>query len=360
MALAMSHRGNDVTLVSTVPASRSAKPVGALADLIDSSVRLLGFPRSVRVPYDTSFPLLAWLRASAFQYDLIEIHGVFDFPALAAASTAKRLGVPFLIHPHGSLDPFDLRKHPVLKSVLGRAWLRTLLAGSKSVVVTTPREGKRLYTFGAAVRVEPLPLPYLCESTGDGTAFRHRVQARDRRVVLFLGRVDYKKGLSYLIDAATRLPTNDVLFVIAGDVSSSYARSLVQLVEAQRLKNISFIGHVGRDAKADALAGSDLLYLVSDNENFGLVLVEAAHAGLPMLVSSEVYLSESLEQLGAARIAERSGSSIAQALTEIFTQDGVIQQMQSAARSASASVFDWERASIAHDIFRRHLLEGSH
>jgi glycosyltransferase involved in cell wall biosynthesis len=357
MALAMSQRGNDVTLLSTVAPFTSAGPSGALADLVDTQVRLLGFPRSARLPYDTSLPLLAWLKANASQYDLVEVHGVFDFPALASASLAKRLGVPFLVHPHGSLDPFDLRKHRMLKTALGRSWLRHLLAASESIVVTTPKEGERLETFGAVVHAEPLPLPYLCAVThGDGDAFRQRVGAGSRRVVLFLGRVDYKKGLSHLIDAAARLSKEEIHFVIGGDTSSEYAQSLMRTVELRGLTSVSFLGHLEPAAKADALAGSDVLALVSDNENYGLVLVEAAHFGVPMLVSSEVYLSDELELLGAARIVGRDGDSVATALREIFGQHKVIGQMRSAARRAAGSIFDWESAGSAHGRFRQHLL----
>jgi glycosyltransferase involved in cell wall biosynthesis len=358
MALAMSQRGNDVTLLSTVAASTSTGPFGALADLVETQVRLVGFPRSARLPYDASLPLLAWLRANASQYDLIEVHGVFDFPALAAASLAKRMGVPFLVHPHGSLDPFDLRKHRTLKTALGRSWLRHVLAASESIVVATPKEGERLETFGAVVHAESLPHPYLCATThGDGDAFRQRVGAGNRRVVLFLGRVDYKKGLSYLIDAADRLSKEEIHFVIAGDASSKYAQRLMRTVDLRGLTTVNFVGHLDNAAKADALAGSDILALVSDNENYGLVLVEAAHFGVPMLVSSEVYLSDELELLGAARIVGRNGDSVATALREILGQDKLIRQMRSAARRAAGSIFDWERAGSAHERFRQHLLK---
>src|SRR4051812_41954846 len=68
--------------------------------------------------FDSSFPSRVsrsvqangWLRRNARNFDIVTIHGVWGAMQMEATHILHKAKVPFLIYPHGSLDPFDLQK----------------------------------------------------------------------------------------------------------------------------------------------------------------------------------------------------------------------------------------------------------
>src|SRR5438477_12443112 len=95
-----------------------------------------GFPRRTPHHYWHSPSLRRWLRSNVDAFDLVAVHGVFKFPFVDAAFAARRNDVPYLVQPHNSLDPYDLRKHRALKFAYGPLVGRRLLGRSAGVLVT--------------------------------------------------------------------------------------------------------------------------------------------------------------------------------------------------------------------------------
>lgn len=359
LAGSLSAEGHDVTIATTVPVNGSRHEIEQLVTAMGEGVRVQCFPRN-SLPYDHSPPLGQWLQRSMEGFDLVEAHGVFDYPSWRAAETAHRSRRPLLIHAHGSLDPFDLRKHPKVKSVVGPTVIRRSLNHATAIMVTSDREGAALRRFGSRTKVRSIPLPYRPnECRGDADRFRRRYDIPAGPVVLFIGRLDYKKGLQHLVDAAQDLKQRGVgvTFVLAGSTSSAYAQALRDDVEVRGLGSVVlFPGHLGEDEKADSLAAATVFALVSDNENYGLVLVEAARAGLPLLLSDQVYLEQELRASGAALVVARDGSAVAGALHPLLADPLRIQRMSAAALRASHDLFDWKVVARAQSDFRVQIL----
>jgi glycosyltransferase involved in cell wall biosynthesis len=286
-------------------------------------IRVHLFPKSFPARYSNSNAFADWFRAHYADYDLVEIHSLFTCLAWRAVDLCRQFGKPYLIRPHGSLDPFDLRKHAWLKRILGPLLLRSTLARSSGVLLTTELEAERLVTYGAICRriVHALPV-VLPELSRDGIRFRDRHGIpHDARVILFMSRIDYKKGLEFLIPAIGELQQefSDLWFVLAGAGERSFTQGVEQLIFRCGLdEKTRRVGFISGQEKADALAAADVFALPSLNENFGIVLIEAMNAGVPLLISDEVYIHREVSDAGAGVVCKPTSASVKSTLRSLL------------------------------------------
>src|SRR5207248_2147945 len=103
--------------------------------------------------------LHTWLRRNMRDYDVCDLHGVWSFPPLYAAIQSVRAPRPYLVRPHGSLEPYDVRKHHWQKQVYGRLVVRPLLQRSAGLLLTTSREADRAVLYGSKPEKYVVPLP---------------------------------------------------------------------------------------------------------------------------------------------------------------------------------------------------------
>jgi glycosyltransferase involved in cell wall biosynthesis len=253
--------------------------------------------------------------------DCVVFHSVFDFITTTGSAVARRHGVPYLLWPHGSLDEYDVVKHARAKRALAPLWRRTI-DGAAAVLCTAEREVERLHTFGArppATAVVPFPYE-LSVDRGDPVAARRRLGLdAGRRIVLFLGRLDPKKGLPLLMSAFDAVSRPDEVLVVAGRGEAQFEG--VVRARAGQLRHpgrVVFAGWVSGVEKADLFAASDVFALVSDNENFCHAAVEALNARVAVLLSDEVYLAGELARQGAALVVARTAAGTGAGLRDLL------------------------------------------
>lgn len=308
------------------------------------------FPRSFPARFANSKEFCRGFEAAAAGVDVVEIHQVFSFIPVKAAQICRRLKKPYFFRPHGSLDPFDLQKRRTLKRWLGPIFFRPILEHCAGVLCTTRLEAERLETYGARPRVEiaPLPVPPAAGDAGDPVAFRRRHGIpEDAVVVLFLSRIDYKKGLEFLIPALASLKKSEpkLWFVLAGTGSSEFLASVQEWMgQAGIGKWTAVTGFLSGADKQSAYLAADVFALPSLNENFGMVLVEAMRAGLPLLVSEEVYIQREIRDAGAGLVCQTSATSCEAVLRELlFHSDR--RMMGAKAKALSEGTFSAEAAT---------------
>ncbi|MDQ3151797.1 MAG: glycosyltransferase [Actinomycetota bacterium] len=292
--------GDRATILATIDRATDDLSVIRSAECADLVLQ----PRQWPARYCVSLPLLRWLLRRVPEFDLVEVHEVFAFPTFAAWLACRLRRVPLIVHPHNSLDPYDLRKHAKAKRLL-RPVLRRVLGDARAIWLTAQLEADRVDDYGAGTRRVITPLSVdRPEVEGDAEAFRRKHDiADDAPVALFLGRFDPKKGLERLIAAFERVHAvmPDARLVVAGAGEESYAKSVrSMLVGSSASSSIVEPGFLSGSDKADAFAAADLFVLHSDNENFGLAVVEALHHGVPVLLSDQVYIASELEAAGVA------------------------------------------------------------
>ena len=122
--------------------------------------------------------------------------------------------------------------------------------------------------------------------------------ARDDATLLFLGRVNWKKGLDRVIAALPSLP--GVRVAIAGNDDEDLTPRLRELAQKHGVADrVEFLGPVYGTAKNELLARATLFVLLSTSENFGNAVLEALAMETPVVLSREVGLADEVMRAGA-------------------------------------------------------------
>lgn len=349
--------GDRTTILTTV-ADGEPDPVHMRPD-----VEIVTCRRQPPRHFSVSWPLALWLWRNVRRFDLVEIHEVFAFPTVAGWLISKYRKVPFIIHPHGSLEPCDMRKHARAKCLL-RPALKRMLHDAAAVWMTADREAQSLAHLDGPYRtvVSPLPVPApTCIGSRDDFRRRYGLDEHDR-VVLFLGRLDPKKGLPRLVEAfeATRDRLESARLVVAGGGDGPFVEQVRCRVGSSRhAASIQLVGFLSGQEKADALAGADLFCLHSDRENFGITPIEALHHGTPVLLSDEVYVADDPAVARAAVVVpHHTGAGLATAMARLLSDEVEIELLASSAVPAAASFLPHHAAARDAQI-RRSVLAAT-
>ena len=166
-------------------------------------------------------------------------------------------------------------------------------------------------------------------------------------MILFLGRVTFKKGLDVLLRGVASLKRDhdDAMLAIVGPDDENLTPSLQ--AEATRLgisARVRFVGGLYGDEKLAALSSATIWVLPSHTENFGVSVLEAAAVGLPILVSPHVNIGNALVAAGAAVLTEVDPEALAKAMSEMLTDNAYRAELGLSAR-AVASSYDWSAVS---------------
>ncbi|HEY0786498.1 MAG TPA: glycosyltransferase, partial [Acidobacteriaceae bacterium] len=243
--------------------------------------------------------LLSWLRAHVDQFDGVVVEGMWQYngPAVRQAALGR---VPYIVFTHGMLDPWFQRTYPlkhIKKYLYWFAAQYTVMRDAYRVVFTTELE-QELSTrsfWPHAWRGVVVPLG-TNRPEGDAgqqmESFYARCSgARDRRYLLFLGRIHQKKGCDLLIQAFARVAADDpeVDLVVAGPDQVGLQARLQELAAAEGIGHrIHWPGMLQGDAKWGAFRAAEAFILPSHQENFGIAIAEAIACAKPVLISNKI------------------------------------------------------------------------
>jgi glycosyltransferase involved in cell wall biosynthesis len=238
--------------------------------------------------------------------------------------------------PHGSLDPFDLQKKGLLKRFLGPLLIRPFLNGSAATVCSTQREADCLETYGAKCEVAVLPWAVERDKSHveRNDARKALAYAGDEFLVLFFGRIDYKKGFPVLLPAFKKLVECGVRakLLIVGPDSRGYSIKVQQLVKRLGLSErvVFFPPKLGEE-KVRIMKAADCFVLPSLNENFGNSVVEAMQEGLPVVISNNVYICDDVSRSKAGFVCKYDPTAVFEALRTLAENRNLRNEMAGAA-----------------------------
>lgn len=328
--------------------------------------RVLHFRKQTEF-YKASWPFHRWLWRHATDYDLIHIHALFSFTSVDAARTAQRRGVPYIIRPLGLLNRWGMEnRRPRLKAFSFRFIEGPLLRHAAAIHYTSRSEQTEAELAGARAPAIVVPLGIDTRTfqnlPGPEPFWDRFPQARDRRNVLFLSRLDSKKGLDLLLPAFARAREGvpKALLVIAGDGEARYVAKLREQARGLGIdRDVLWTGFLAGEDKLAAFAAAAMFVLPSHSENFGIALVEAMAAGLPCVTTVGVAVSEDVREYDAGLVVDPAVESIAGAINELFLNTGLRSRLALNAQRLTSQRFSLEAmAASLVTLYNRVLEEG--
>jgi glycosyltransferase involved in cell wall biosynthesis len=300
-----------------------------------------------RTSYRWSARLRPWLAQNAKRFDVVIVHGLWQFPGLCTWSMLCKMDVPYFVYPHGMLDPWFKRTYPLkhLKKWLYWPWAEYRVLRDAKAVLFTSEEERRLaresfWLYRCNERVVGYGTAAPPENVSEQTdAFLSKYTVlRGKRFLLFLSRIHPKKGCELLLKAYAqtdfRFPlsafrSQPPSLVIAGPCAdAAYRESLRSLAvnlnldlvdltnpsqatsnratDANEKKRVYFMPMLTGDVKWGALRLAEAFILPSHQENFGIVVAEALACGKPVLISDKINIWREIETDRAGFVAPDS------------------------------------------------------
>jgi glycosyltransferase involved in cell wall biosynthesis len=363
MLKALRCRGIAVDLVTTDDDGGKARldvPLDRLVEFEGQGVRF--FPRQT-VKYEFSAPMLRWLRAHVGQYDIVHTHGLFGWAPLAAAWCARAARVPYVMRPAGVLDTWGMRnKSRLVKALSVRMIEGPLLRSAAAVHFTTPLEQARAAELALRIRGVVLPTGAEIEPLASELSTPADAPAvGEKRVILYLARIHPIKRIDVLLRAYATLESRQATtLVIAGDGDAALLGSLKQLAADLGLGgDVHWVGFVHGALKSWMLSRASLFVLPSDSENFGIAVVEAMGARLPVIVTRGCGLADFVTRHGAGIVTDGTVDALRAALSELLTNTERSRAMGAAGGEAARRELSLDAFGARLENLYRSLTAGS-
>ncbi len=354
LATALAQAGHEVVVLSRRP-SGTDPSTHPSTDEIAEGVRVVAAAQDPHA-FDFGADMMAWTLAMG--HSMVRA-------GLSLKSNRARPWRPDVVHAHDWLvahpavalaEYFDV---PLVSTIhateAGRhsGWVSGPISRQVHAVESwLVRESDSLITCSASMRDEITELfgPGLVEirviRNGIDAArwpFAHRKPRKGPAQLLYLGRLEYEKGIHDAIAALPRIRRTHpgTTLTIAGD--GTQQQWLIEQARKHKvLKAVTFVGHMDHEASVRLLHSADAVVLPSHYEPFGIVALEAAATGTPLVTSNVGGLGEAVinGQTGISH-PPRDVTALATAVRTVLDDPDAAQQRAIAARERLTSDFDW-------------------
>ncbi|HJS33155.1 MAG TPA: glycosyltransferase [Alphaproteobacteria bacterium] len=365
MARAVARLGHEVAIYATDREllAEERRELNVAHD--ENGVEVRYFRQHAPRAFAASLPLARALGERIARVDLVHLHSLYLFHDWAAARACRRLGVPYLLRPHGTLDPYHWSRHRWRKRLIEAAFQNRVTRGAAALHFTSDDEmgASEPHACGAPGVVVPngLDLTEYADLPPAGALRRRYPEIGARRIVLFLGRLNFKKGLDLLVPAFGLAVADhpDLHLVIAGP-DDGMEGPVRRLVAASGLgSRVTFTGVLTGRAKLAAFCDAYLFALPSYAENFGIAVVEAMACGLPVAISDRVAIWRDIEQSGAGSVGRTDVASVAEQLRRLAAEPAVAAAMGARGKALVEARFSWDTIGRQLEAVYRRLARTS-
>lgn len=305
-----------------------------------------------------------WRNVSTF--DVVHIHSLYRSHLPITAFICKHFAVPYIVKPHGSLDPFMYRMRRWRKAIHERlfdkpayqysAAIQYVASEERTLAESTNMihglEHKSVTVPSAVIVPEGIwSTPKESFSNTDPGILRlyerfPSIEGKD--VVLFLGRLTYKKGLDILISAFAIVKKeypNAHLFLVGPD-SEGFGESIRKWIGENGLESATtFGGLLQGDDKWAAFRLARVFALPSYTENFGIAIVEAMTQSCPVVITNRVNIWREISEAGAGIVTNCDVDETAEAIGKVLGDNALALSLGTAGRELAMNQFTWPAAA---------------
>lgn len=276
---------------------------------------------------------VALLDAHVPSYDVVITHGIWRSNGLLTRNACLKHGVPYCVFLHGMLDPWFKQEYPRKHMVKWMFWPWSdyrVLRDAAAALYTAEEEAElareSFWLYKANPRITPLGIERPPTTTqASRAAFRAAYpELTDRRYLLFVSRIQEKKGTDVLIEAFANVAreTPELLLAIGGFDRWNWTPFLKDLAARLGIADrIVWLGELSQEMKWAALRQAEAFTLSSHMENFGIAVAEAMACGTPVLITRKINIWREIERDGAGLVGEDTVPSFTEVLRRWIALD---------------------------------------
>lgn len=348
-------KGLEVVLVSTI-----SKENALAGETVNEFKRIL-FPVSSVSKWGLSLPLAVWLIRQVSLFDLVCIHMEFASTSLVAALVCQFQRVPYVLIPHGVFDSYGLGRNRVLKQAYMRLFGNRNLRNAMMVRCLSEHEKKQILLLKQKCNPVTVPIGTAEETESENSSNRFEKQGlAGVQKVLFVGRFDEKKNIELIVESVAPLfhQMKNVRLVLCGDTDSAYSRHIKKVItnrkDKERIEVIPFLH--GKEL-CQVYEQAACFLLVSKDENFGLSALEAMAHGIPVVVSREVGLADSIAGSGSGLVIQSSREELTQAVERILSDRETAKRMGLNGMTLVEDHFRWPKIADETERIYRGIID---
>lgn len=338
--------------LATTDANGNSKIKAPLEQWIQKQgYRVLYFPSWNRDDLIFSFKLTNWLVDNIKKYDLVHLHGVFTPQLSMAGWLCQKHNIPYVITPHGMLEPWALSYKSWKKKLYYRLLEQHLLQNSNAIHALNLLEKNNIKNLIPSNRIFVIPNGIHrqeFESTPDPEIFYQQfLNTRSKTLILFLGRIDPKKGLDLLASAFAKIHHRfpNTHLIVAGPDSIGFLPTAQSYFAKQScLDAVTFTGMLSGELKYAAFAASSLYVAPSYSEGFSMSILEAMAAGLPCTITTTCNFPEAADAK-AASVVPLDANAISEALIKFLENPQIAREVGRRARDFIFADYTWNEIS---------------
>lgn len=311
--------GADVTILTPISAGQKLYAIPEGANIVTCKRHWFS-----KFWAEFSPELYHWIKAHGNEYDVIHIHGVWHFsgvaPYLAGIKTAKCITI------HGLLDRWTIGKGYWKKYIFGLLFQKSILKNTELIQINNSDEREDLKRFLGFEHPNVKIVPNGMNLNDfailpEKNTFRNQFQIpKEKQLILFMSRINLKKGLDLLLPAFKKVASqrNDCVLILAGPDDGYLSETENFIKENSLEKRIELVGMLTGKDKLSALSDADIFVLPSHSEGFSIATLEALISGVPSLLSDRVGFGETIRETNAAHLIELNEDSIVNGLNKML------------------------------------------
>jgi glycosyltransferase involved in cell wall biosynthesis len=334
--------GHQVDILSPMTPGEKSYPVPEGAKLIECA-RTTPISNYYR---EFSIEMYQYLKANIDKYDVIHMHGIWHFGSLAPFLLPNKAVLVVTIH--GLLDHWAVAHSKWKKQIVTLLYQKRLLGKADLIQINNTDEEQDVIRYlgyrpkNMVIVPNGMKVAEYANLPAKGIFRSKHNLSPTQKVVLFMGRLNIKKGLDLLLPAFLKVHETipEAILILAGP-DDGYQKETEDFIRTHNLSGkIKLVGMLTDTDKKEALSDADLFVLPSYSEGFSIAVLEAMTSKVPALVSDRVGFGDYIKKYDGAYLTPLNSDGVAKGLLKILQDSAYAQAIANNAYNMVTENFD--------------------